>query len=134
MKLLIPGPTHLPQCPAHRSLPHRPTVRAVDRRLMCLKTKSDSWGVRGFHLLNMFWLQTLQQSWLSFQNQSSNCLPSRARLPQGRGLLESPALLNRSMEAYLKTGNSKGFPRLPEGRALLLTSSLRPNCWLALHG
>lgn len=27
---------------------------------MCLKTKSDAWGVWGFHLLNVFWLQTLK--------------------------------------------------------------------------
>lgn len=31
--------------------------------LMCLKTKSEaSWGARGFHLLDIFWLQTLKQS------------------------------------------------------------------------
>jgi hypothetical protein len=81
----------------------------------------------------VFGFKPSKQSWLGFQNQSSHCLPSRARLPQRRGLLESQTLLNRSMEAYLKTGNSKGFSRLPEGQALLLTSSLRPHCWLALH-
>lgn len=63
MKLLIHGSANLPTVPSPWLFMEQTLSRRCWQTLMCLKMeREDSWWVRGFYLLNMFWLQTLKQS------------------------------------------------------------------------